>query len=74
MIPVLRNVLYINGCYVQTTCTVCTFMCCDIYRSSLCVDRLHQAFFHAIFIPNSVLYIGGRWKRSAYVMLTFPIL
>jgi len=32
MTPVLRNVLHINECYFQAT-----FMCCDIYRSTLCV-------------------------------------
>jgi len=35
MIPVLRNVLHINECYVQATRTICTFMCCDINRSTL---------------------------------------
>lgn len=74
MIPVLRNVQHINECYVQAARTVCTFVCCDVYRSTLCVDRLRHAFFHVIFIRNSVLYIDGKWKRSAYGVLTFPIL
>lgn len=74
MILFLRNLQQINKCYVQATRTVCTLMCCDIYRSTLCVDRLHNVFFHSMFIPNPVLYIDGRWKRSACAMLTFPVL
>jgi len=45
MIPVLRNVLYINEYYVQDTRK---FVRCDIDRSTLCVDKLHHAFFHAV--------------------------
>jgi hypothetical protein len=30
------------------------YMCCDMYRSTLYVDRLYHAFFHLVFIPNSL--------------------